>query len=394
MKLSKKIVAIIVAAMTLTSIPVIAASNNSVVNGNAVYELNTKTVAPAISIEFLDNAGDDEEFFLELTGGEWLNDSDPRDKFVIESKFNVTSPDTWESKDGKYTLTRQDEKVVKVNVAGDVIQASKKITFNLPVKLTEKETSVAIVANGGSTVTAGKVGVKVNVAGDVIQASKKITFNLPVKLTEKETSVAIVANGGSTVTAGKVGGSSEVTPSVSPSPSVSPVPTVAPTATAVPEASKAPIEQVNDSKTKALTVKFTIGKSIYTSNGIEVSMDAAPYVKNPGYTMVPIRYAFVAFGINDIKAEKADGKSIIKVTDGEKEIMLTVGERSALVNGKKVALSVAPEIVGDRTYAPVGEIAKILGVNSYWDASSKTATFTRGPLKIEPTLPVETPAVK
>ena len=347
MKLSKKIVAIALAAMTLTAIPVVAASNNSVVNGNAVYELNTKTVAPAISIEFLDNAGDDEEFFLELTGGEWLNDSDPRDKFVIESKFNVTSPDTWESKDGKYILTRQDEKVVKVNVAGDVIQASKKITFNLPVKLTEKETSVAIVANGGSTVTAGKVG-----------------------------------------------GSSEVTPSVSPSPSVSPVPTVAPTATAVPEASKAPIEQVNDSKTKALTVKFTIGKSIYTSNGIEVSMDAAPYVKNPGYTMVPIRYAFVAFGINDIKAEKADGKSIIKVTDGEKEIMLTVGERSALVNGKKVALSVAPEIVGDRTYAPVGEIAKILGVNSYWDASSKTATFTRGPLKIEPTLPVETPAVK
>ena len=29
-----------------------------------------------------------------------------------------------------------------------------------------------------------------------------------------------------------------------------------------------------------------------------------------------------------------------------------------------------------RTYAPVGEVARILGVSSSWDNTTKTATFT------------------
>jgi hypothetical protein len=28
-----------------------------------------------------------------------------------------------------------------------------------------------------------------------------------------------------------------------------------------------------------------------------------------------------------------------------------------------------------RTYAPIGEVARILGVSKAWDAASKTATF-------------------
>lgn len=361
MKLSKKIVAIVLAAMTLTAIPVVAASNNTVVNGNTVYELNSKTAEPAISIDFLDNAGEEEEFFFELKGGEWLKDSDTEDKAVIESKFNVIAPDTWESKDGKYTFTWQDDKVMKVNVSGDVIKASRKITFNLPVKLTGETTEVTIVANGGSTVTSGRIG------GASQAADNTAVIETPA-------------------------------PSVSPSPSATPIEYGEPNVPAQ-EDGIMPISETNENqpivmKQEALTVKFVIGQSTYSSNGEKVKMDAASYIKSPGYTMVPVRFALEAFGINDIKADKVNGKSVINVTDGNKTIKLTVGDKTALVDGKKVELSVAPEIANGRTYAPVGEIAKILGVKSNWDAKTQTATFTREALKNKPVLPVETPVAK
>ena len=60
---------------------------------------------------------------------------------------------------------------------------------------------------------------------------------------------------------------------------------------------------------------------------------------------------------------------------GTRTIALTAGSDTAIVNGAPVTLSTKVVIKDGRTYAPVGEIAKILGIKSSWDNTTKTATF-------------------
>lgn len=122
------------------------------------------------------------------------------------------------------------------------------------------------------------------------------------------------------------------------------------------------------------TAKFVIGESKYTLNDLEYTMDAPSYIQDPGYTMVPVRYVAQAFGV----AEKdiVFGKGTVTLFAGERTISLTNGSNQALVNGNPIAMGTAVVIKDGRTYAPAGEIARLLGITTSWDATAKTATFT------------------
>ena len=122
------------------------------------------------------------------------------------------------------------------------------------------------------------------------------------------------------------------------------------------------------------TTTFVIGESKYTSNGIEVTMDAPSYIQDPGYTMVPVRYVAQAFGV----AEKdiLFGNGTVTIFAGERTLSLTNGSNVAVVNGNTVAMGTKVVIKDGRTYAPAGEIARLLGISTAWDATTKTATFT------------------
>ena len=122
------------------------------------------------------------------------------------------------------------------------------------------------------------------------------------------------------------------------------------------------------------TAKFVIGESKYTLNDIEYTMDAPSYIQDPGYTMVPVRYVAQAFGV----AEKdiIFGKGTVTIFAGERTISITNGSNQAIVNGNPVAMGAAVVIKDGRTYAPAGEIARLIGITTSWDAPTKTATFT------------------
>ena len=122
------------------------------------------------------------------------------------------------------------------------------------------------------------------------------------------------------------------------------------------------------------TATFTIGANKYTLNGEEKAMDAAAYIQDPGYTMVPVRYVAQAFGVAE--ADIMFGKGTVTIFAGTRTVQLTNGSEIAVVNGANVAMSTKVVIKDGRTYAPIGEIAKILGVSSSWDNTAKTATFT------------------
>ena len=122
------------------------------------------------------------------------------------------------------------------------------------------------------------------------------------------------------------------------------------------------------------TATFVIGESKYVLNGLEKTMDAPSYIQDPGYTMVPVRYVAQAFGV----AEKdiLFGNGTVTIFAGERTLSLTSGSATALVNGNPVTMGAKVVIKEGRTYAPAGEIARLLGINTTWDATSKTATFT------------------
>ena len=122
------------------------------------------------------------------------------------------------------------------------------------------------------------------------------------------------------------------------------------------------------------TSTFVIGEAKYTMNGVEKTMDAASYIQDPGYTMIPVRYVAEAFGVagNDILF--SNGTATIFA--GNRTIQLTNGSNVAVVNGAKFTMGTKVVIKEGRTYAPVGEVARLLGVSTQWDNTTKTATFT------------------
>ena len=122
------------------------------------------------------------------------------------------------------------------------------------------------------------------------------------------------------------------------------------------------------------TSTFVIGESKYTMNGASVEMDAASYIQNPGYTMIPVRYVAEAFGVAKSDILFSDGT--VTIFAGTRTIQLKNNSAIATVNGTPITMGTKIVIKEGRTYAPVGEIARLLGISTAWDNTTKTATFT------------------
>lgn len=121
------------------------------------------------------------------------------------------------------------------------------------------------------------------------------------------------------------------------------------------------------------TATFVIGESKYTANGQEYTMDAASYIQDGGYTMVPVRYVAQAFGVTTNNVIFANGS--VTILAGERTIQLTNGSDVAYLNGAQYKLATKVAIKDGRTYAPIGEVANMLGIKKTWDNTTKTATF-------------------
>lgn len=89
----------------------------------------------------------------------------------------------------------------------------------------------------------------------------------------------------------------------------------------------------------------------------------APYIRN-GRTYVPLRFVAEHFGAEiEWDAERYG----ITLRHGDTVIAMTVGERQARMDGRKLALDAAPEIAGERAMVPLRAIAELLGKSVFWD---------------------------
>ena len=119
-----------------------------------------------------------------------------------------------------------------------------------------------------------------------------------------------------------------------------------------------------------IMIELQIGSKRATISGKEVSMDAAPYIKK-GSTLVPLRFIGEAFGAK-IDWQPKVGKGTINITLGTNNIMIEIGNSTALVNGAKVMLTVPPEITSGRTFVPLRFISEAFGAEVQWIAETQT----------------------
>lgn len=121
------------------------------------------------------------------------------------------------------------------------------------------------------------------------------------------------------------------------------------------------------------SIRFTVGESFYTTYGRTCEMDGTTYIEEPGYTMVPIRYVAEALGIYDQDISYVNGQLFFSYNG--RNIQLTTGSNIAIVNRATITMSAPVVLKEGRSYAPMGEVAKILGLTKEWDSTTQTAIF-------------------
>ena len=106
-------------------------------------------------------------------------------------------------------------------------------------------------------------------------------------------------------------------------------------------------------------------------NGQEVSFDVKPSIKD-GRTLVPFRKVFEVLGA-DVSWD--DSSKTVTAHKGSIEIILSIGDKNATVNGQYKTLDVPPTIIDGRTVVPLRFVSENCGAQVDWVASTKSVSI-------------------
>lgn len=121
------------------------------------------------------------------------------------------------------------------------------------------------------------------------------------------------------------------------------------------------------------TAVFTINSTTYTVNGVQNTLDSAPYVKN-GRTYLPTRYVAYALGVSSDNV-LWDGTKATFIL-GNRVVQVVPGTTTLIINGATVTMDAPAEIVNGRVMVPFRWIAQAFGAQVQWDATNQTVTMT------------------
>lgn len=122
------------------------------------------------------------------------------------------------------------------------------------------------------------------------------------------------------------------------------------------------------------TAVFIVDQASYTLNGQSVAMDVAPYIKNDR-TMIPLRFAANALGIDDDNILWDDGTKTVTVIKGSRVVRMQLDKNELQINGVTVAIDAAPEIFSSRTMLPIRALGTALGATLQWDEAGRSVTI-------------------
>lgn len=126
-------------------------------------------------------------------------------------------------------------------------------------------------------------------------------------------------------------------------------------------------------KGSSLKVVLTLGQNQAQVGEKGVALDQAPYLYQ-GRTMVPLRFVLEAFG-GQVRWDKATQR--IHLTLEGETIILYPGQKQAVVEGKRVALDVPPQITQGRTFVPLRFVSETLGAQVHYHQATKTVTVVK-----------------
>lgn len=121
-----------------------------------------------------------------------------------------------------------------------------------------------------------------------------------------------------------------------------------------------------------------------TVNGQLQQLDTAP-ITVQGRVLVPLRGVIESLGGS---MQWIPPTQTILATVGDRQIRMVVGVPVADVNGRRLTLEVAPQVVQGRVYAPLRFVSEALGTNVTWNTATQTVSIATPP----PAAPVEQPA--
>jgi uncharacterized repeat protein (TIGR02543 family) len=111
-----------------------------------------------------------------------------------------------------------------------------------------------------------------------------------------------------------------------------------------------------------------------TVNGTSQKIDvqgSKPIIKD-GRTLLPIRTLIESLGGEVLWYAK---EQKVTITLNGHSIILWIGKTTALVDGSKTTLDVAPQIINGRTYIPLRFVSEHLGGSVNWDITTQTVTI-------------------
>ncbi|MDF9409017.1 stalk domain-containing protein [Pelotomaculum isophthalicicum JI] len=123
-------------------------------------------------------------------------------------------------------------------------------------------------------------------------------------------------------------------------------------------------------------IKLTIGQTGASVGGSPFTLDAVPYVNTKvERTLVPVRFVSEALGAG-VKWNAETGQ--VTITGAGKEIVLTPGSTSVLVNGQTAAIDCVPETIPPgRTFVPLRFVSENLGAKVDYNAETGEITITK-----------------
>ena len=133
------------------------------------------------------------------------------------------------------------------------------------------------------------------------------------------------------------------------------------------------------SDTTGFTTKLTvpIGENYLIAGETQVTLDTPAYINAEGYTMLPVRAISTSLGIDNNNVLWDQATRTVTILYGDRIISMTAGASVMYVNGSSIPTSSSVEIVNDRTFLPMRDLATALGVTDLtWDTDPTTGKTT------------------
>jgi hypothetical protein len=121
-----------------------------------------------------------------------------------------------------------------------------------------------------------------------------------------------------------------------------------------------------------MVIQLWIANKKALVEGRELLLDAAPYIRPPGRTMVPLRFISEGFGALIDYAPKQGLVTDIWVLFQSTELHLKIGSPESWNNGQKVSMDAPAEIVAGRTFVPIRFISESFGAIVSWEAKTQS----------------------